>query len=396
MYDFDKIIDTTGTHRMKYSNPPEGAPADTIPMWIADMDFQTLPEMIEALKKRADHGIFGYTYLPDCYREAVAGWMERRHNWKIDPKWITATPGIIPSLKAAVCLLTEPGDGVLVQPPVYYMFMEIIRVTGRTVVENPLLETADGYKMDLEDFEKKIVEKNIKMFILCSPHNPVSRVWTRDELKQVGEICKKHNVTIVSDEIHHDFVYEGNEFVSFTAVDPSFKDIAITCTAPSKTFNCAGLKTANIIIGNEELRAKYGKQLKQFGLTGINALSVPAIEAAYTYGDQWVDEVVSYIYENFQIVDRFLKEKLPKIKLRKPECLYLAWIDLREQGIEDEEFYKVCLQSGVWLEAGREFGDHGKGFARLNLACPHTTVEKALNRIYEGVKRWEAEKEASL
>ena len=256
MYDFDKIIDPSGTSRMKYGTPPEGAPADTIPMWIADMDFQVPTEVMDALKKRVEHGIFGYTTTPQSYRESVAGWMQRRHNWTIRPEWIQVAPGIIPALKTAVAAFTQPGEGVLVQTPVYYMFMEVIKLLGRQVVENPLVETPDGYRMDFEDFERQILDHQIKLFFLCNPHNPVSRVWTEEELRRLGEICKKHGVIVVSDEIHHDFNFGGRTFIPFAAVDPSFGDFTITCTAPSKTFNLAGLKTSNTIISNPELQCQ--------------------------------------------------------------------------------------------------------------------------------------------
>lgn len=381
MYNFDQIIDPAGTSRMKYGTPPEGAPADTIPMWIADMDFQTAPEVIDALKKRVEHGIFGYTSLPQSYRNAVVGWMERRHNWKIEPEWIQVAPGIIPALKTAVTAFTDPGDGVLAQTPVYYMFMEIIKLMGRQVVESPLVEQPDGYVMDLEDFEHQIVEHHIKLFIFCNPHNPVNRVWTAEELRGLGEICKKHGVIVISDEIHHDFVFEGSHFIPFAAADPTFADFCVTCTAPSKTFNCAGLKTSNTIISNPELRTRYGKVAKEFGQTGIDPLSICAVEAMYTYGDRWVDELVAYIWNNFCFLNQFLQDNMPQLRLTQPECLYLAWINVRGMNMDGDAFYQEALRQGVWIEDGKAFGDSGTDFVRMNLACPRSVLAEALSRL---------------
>ncbi|NBI67919.1 pyridoxal phosphate-dependent aminotransferase [Pseudoflavonifractor sp. 60] len=381
MYNFDQIIDPSGTSRMKYGTPPEGAPADTIPMWIADMDFQTAPEVIDALKKRVEHGIFGYTSLPQSYRNAVVGWMDRRHNWKIQPEWIQVAPGIIPALKTAVTAFTDPGDGVLVQTPVYYMFMEIINLMGRQVVESPLVEQPDGYVMDLEDFERQIVDHHIKLFIFCNPHNPVNRVWTAEELRSLGEICKKHGVIVVSDEIHHDFIFKGYQFIPFAAADPSFADFCVTCTAPSKTFNCAGLKTSNTIISNPELRARYGKVAKEFGQTGIDPLSVCAVEAMYTYGDRWVDELVAYIWDNFCFLNQFLQDNMPQLRLTQPECLYLAWINVRGMNMNGDAFYQEALRQGVWIEDGGAFGASGANFVRMNLACPRSVLAEALSRL---------------
>ena len=381
MYDFDRIIDPAGTSRMKYGTPPAGAPAGTIPMWIADMDFQVPPQVMDALKKRVEHGIFGYTNLPQSYRQAVAGWMERRHSWTIQPEWIQNAPGVIPALKTAVAAFTQPGDGVLVQTPVYYMFMEVIRLLGRQVVENPLVETPQGYRMDLQNFERQVVEHSIKLFFLCNPHNPVSRVWTRDELKALGEICKKHGVIVVSDEIHHDFIFGGRAFVPFAAADSSFGDFTITCTAPSKTFNLAGLKMSNTIISNPELRAAYAKVAKEFGQTGVNPLSACAVEAAYTYGDQWVDELLDYVWGNFQTLQQFIRQEMPQLRLVRPECLYLAWVDVSGLGMDGETFYQKGLEQGVWLEAGSEFGANGSKFVRLNLACPRSVIKEALARL---------------
>lgn len=381
MYHFDESPALRDTNRLKFKTPPAGAPQDTIPMWVADMDFAGPPEMLEAIQARVMQGGFGYTYLPPSYHQAVTGWMQRRHNWQVDPSWIVVSPGVIPALKTAVEAFTKPGEAVLVQMPVYYMFMNVIELMGRTVVDNPLTESPDGYRIDLEDFEKKIIEQNVKLFFLCNPHNPVSRVWTKEELTAMGNICKKHGVLVVSDEIHHDFVFPGYRYTPFVEADPSFAEISVTCTAPSKTFNCAGLKVSHIIIPNESLREQYNTIAKRFGQTGVHALSIPAVEAVYNRCDQWVDEMLAYVKENFDILDRFCKDEIPQLRLQNPECLYLAWIDVRGLNMTDEEFYQLALEAGVWIEAGREFGEVGKGYVRMNLACPHETVLEALARI---------------
>ena len=388
MYNFDQIVSRAGTSSMKYeATRPEGAPEHLIPMWIADMDFETLPEVKQALQKRVENGIFGYTCMPSTYRKTVADWMLRRHNWKIPPESIVVTPGVVPTIKNAIEFLTRKGDAVLIQPPVYYPFATAIQLTERVVVNNNLVYSDGHYQIDFEDFERKIADNQVKMFILCNPHNPVGRVWSKEELRRMGEICKKYHVLVLSDEIHHDFVFPGVIHTPFVCAGEGFQEFTLTCTAPSKTFNLAGLKTSNIIVLNESLRETFRKGVTRAGLGGLNCFGVFATEAAYTYGDQWVDELVAYIHENFRFLDRALKERIPSIKLVPQEGLYMAWLDCSQFGMEGEELFQFFVQAGIWPDMGKDFGENGTQFTRLNLACPRSVVEQAVAQLQKAVEQ---------
>lgn len=386
MYDFDTIINRSDTCSMKYAYPkPEGAPEDVVPMWVADMDFQVLPEIKNALMKQINHGVYGYTALPPTYLETVCAWMDRRHGWKVEPDWILITPGVVAALKNAINVFTEPGDRVLIQPPVYYHFIRSIELNGRVAVENPLVLTERGYEVNFGDFERKIAENQVKLFLLCSPHNPVGRVWSREELGKMGEICLRHNVVVAADEIHHDFIFPGNRFVPFSEADPELKKITLTCTAPSKTFNLAGMKTSNIIIENPELYQKFKKGISRSGLAGLNSFGAIATEAAYRWGDRWVDELVAYVEKNFQAADAFFKRRIPRLKLMPAQGLYLAWVDCRDLGADDKSLNQLFLKCGVWPDKGVAFGTGGSGFMRFNFACPRQLLDEVLERIARGL-----------
>lgn len=385
MYDFDKVIERRGTNSAKYDGD-KAKDSKMIPMWVADMDFETLPEVKEALVKRAEHGVFGYATLTESYYQSVIQWMERRHQFHIEKDWIVATPGVVTALKLAVRAFTKENDKVMIMKPVYYPFDFSIDLNHRMIIECPLLFDGENYTCDFDLFERNIVENDVKMFILCNPHNPIGKVWKKDELYQIGMICKKHDVIVVSDEIHMDFVYGDTKHVPFYEVDDSFKEMSIICTAPSKTFNLAALQTSNIIIKNEELRERYIQEKNASGVNDPNIFGLDACEAAYTYGDQWVDELVAYLQGNIDYMISFFEENMPEIKVIKPEGLYLIWVDMRSLHLSDEELETLMLEKAhLWLDEGYIFGTGGSGFERFNVACPRSILKKALNQLKDAV-----------
>ena len=392
-YNFDKIINRKGTNCLKYDYAVErGKPADVLPLWVADMDFTVSEEITKSLHAAVDHGIYGYTQPKDAYYNAITNWMEKNHNWKTKREWIMKTPGVVFALGAAVKAFTKPGDAVLIQNPVYYPFTNIIRDNDRRVIDNTLVyekrvtEGKSQYSIDYEDFERKIVLENIKLFILCNPHNPVGRVWNREELQYLGEICLRHHVIVVSDEIHNDFVYPGFEHTVFANVDPRFAEFTVTCTAPSKTFNLAGLQISNIFISNETLREAFQKEIDKTGYDEPNALGAVACEAAYRGGQEWLDQLRAYLLENLNFLRTYLQEKIPQIHLVEPEGTYLVWLDCSELGISGKELDQFIVEkAGLWLDGGAMFGPSGSDFQRVNIACPRATLELALDKLKAAV-----------
>lgn len=392
-YNFDKIINRKGTNCLKYDYAVErGKPADVLPLWVADMDFTVSEEITKSLHAAVDHGIYGYTQPKDAYYNAITNWMEKNHNWKTKREWIMKTPGVVFALGAAVKAFTKPGDAVLIQNPVYYPFTNIIRDNDRRVIDNTLVyekrvtEGKSQYSIDYEDFERKIVQENIKLFILCNPHNPVGRVWNREELQYLGEICLRHHVIVVSDEIHNDFVYPGFEHTVFANVDPRFAEFTVTCTAPSKTFNLAGLQISNIFISNETLREAFQKEIDKTGYDEPNALGAVACEAAYRGGQEWLDQLRAYLLENLNFLRTYLLEKIPQIHLVEPEGTYLVWLDCSELGISGKELDQFIVEkAGLWLDGGAMFGPSGSDFQRVNIACPRATLELALDKLKAAV-----------
>jgi len=392
-YNFDKIINRKGTNCLKYDYAVErGKPADVLPLWVADMDFTVSEEITKSLHAAVDHGIYGYTQPKDAYYNAITNWMEKKHNWKTKREWIMKTPGVVFALGAAVKAFTKPGDAVLIQNPVYYPFTNIIRDNDRRVIDNTLVyekrvtEGKSQYSIDYEDFERKIVQENIKLFILCNPHNPVGRVWNREELQYLGEICLRHHVIVVSDEIHNDFVYPGFEHTVFANVDPRFAEFTVTCTAPSKTFNLAGLQISNIFISNETLREAFQKEIDKTGYDEPNALGAVACEAAYRGGQEWLDQLRAYLLENLNFLRAYLQEKIPQIHLVEPEGTYLVWLDCSELGISGKELDQFIVEkAGLWLDGGAMFGPSGADFQRVNIACPRATLELALDKLKAAV-----------
>jgi len=386
MYNFDRIINRRGTNSEKYDGKYAQDPR-VIPMWVADMDFETLPEIKKALVKRAEHGIFGYAYPTDEYYQAVIGWMKERHHFHIEKEWIVTTPGVVTALKLAVKAFTKKDDKIMIMQPVYYPFHASIVMNERVIVECPLDFDGERYECDFDKFERTIVENDVKMFILCNPHNPIGRVWRKDELKQIGDICLKHHVIVVSDEIHMDFVYEGFKHIPFYNVDEAYKDFTIICTAPSKTFNLAALQTSNILIANEELRRQFVKEKDAAGIHDPNIFGLEACQAAYTYGAKWVDELVDYLQGNIDYMRQFIAERLPEIKVISPEGLYLVWVDMRSLGMTKEELEDFMLHKAfLWLDEGYIFGTGGEGFERFNIACPRSVLQKALEQLEKAIK----------
>lgn len=381
--DFDTVIDRRDTKSLKYDFAVNrGRPKDVLPLWVADMDFKTSSYIIEALENTVKHGIFGYSESDEEYFNVVSSWMKRRYDWDVKENWLIKTPGIVYALAMAVRAYTEEGDSVLIQQPVYYPFSEVVEDNKRRLVINELVQHEDGkYYIDYEDFENKIVSENVKLFILCNPHNPVGRVWTKEELATIGDICLKHNVIVVSDEIHADFVFARKHTV-FANVKEEYKDISIVCTSPSKTFNIAGLQVSHIFIANDELRKSFVEQVNGTGYSQLNLPGLVACEAAYKYGDEWLDAVLKVIRSNAEYVDAYLKEKLPKVKMTELEGTYLVWLDFRDYGLSDIELNRMIIhKAGLWLDRGSLFGKAGEGYQRINIACPRSILTEALDKL---------------
>lgn len=385
--DFNVFINRKDTNSLKYDFMTErGKPENLLPLWVADMDFQTAPAILERLEQTVKHGVFGYSETKEPYYDAVAGWYERHFDWRIEKDWLIKTPGVVFALAAAVRAFTKEMDGVLIQQPVYYPFSEVILDNDRVLVNNSLKLTDGHYEIDFEDFEKKIVEYQVKLFLLCSPHNPVGRVWKEWELKRIGDICLKHRVIVVSDEIHSDFVYPGHRHQVFANLGTEYADITVTCTAPSKTFNLAGLQISNIIISNPVLRRKYLKAVAAAGYSQANLMGIIACQAAYELGEDWLSGLKEYLLENLNFLRAYLREKLPEIKLIEPEGTYLLWLDFRELNLtEREREWLIVEKAGLWLDSGAMFGPDGDGFERINIACPRETLAKALKQLEEAV-----------
>ena len=381
--DFDRIIDRKNTRCLKYDFAVKrGMPEDVLPLWVADMDFETSSYIEDALTERVKEGIFGYSDVQTPYFEIIRDWMIRHHDWEPQEKWLIKTPGVVFALAMAVKAYTDPGDKVLLQQPVYYPFSEVITDNGREVVSNDLVLTEEGtYKIDFADFEQKIIANGIKLFLLCSPHNPVGRVWTREELETIGDICVKHGVTVVSDEIHNDFIWEGTHTV-FAGIKKEFADISVTCTSPSKTFNLASMLISNIFIPNQILRRKFRKEMDRAGISQLSVLGLVATEAAYAHGDEWYAAMKNYVRDNIAFARAYVEENLPGVRMIDTQGTYLIWLDFRQTGLTVEELdHKIIYEAGLWLDSGKIFGKTGEGFERINVACPRAVLQEALDRI---------------
>ncbi|MCI8521602.1 MAG: pyridoxal phosphate-dependent aminotransferase [Lachnospiraceae bacterium] len=380
---FDKVVERRGTGCLKYDFVKQwGMPEDVLPLWVADMDFETSSYVVDALAERLRHGVFGYTESGEEYFEAVKGWMARHHDWEIQRDWLVKTPGVVFALAMAVRAYTNPGDAVLIQQPVYYPFSEVVRDNGRRLISNTLYLGDDNrYHIDFEDFERKLVEEKIKLFILCSPHNPVGRVWTREELCRLGDLCVKHNVTVVSDEIHADFVFQGKHQV-FANLKKEYESVSIICTAPSKTFNLAGLVMSNIFIPDAELRKRFRGQMDAAGISQLGVMGLTACEAAYSQGEEWYQAMLKYVKDNIDFISQYVKDNLPGVRMVEHEGTYLVWLDFRGIGLDEKTLeHKIVHEAKLWLDSGTMFGEGGSGFQRVNAACSRKTLTEALDRI---------------
>ncbi len=385
VYDFDTEIDRMPTSSYKWSWMKKiTGLEDLYPLWVADMDFACAPEIVEALKKRVEHPIYGYTGPTDGYHQGLINWLEKRHGWKgVDKEWVTFTPGVVSGFSLAIQAFSQPGDKVVIQPPVYYPFKNQILANGRQVVNNPLKKEGNYYKMDFEDLKEKI-DDNTRMIILCSPHNPIGRVWTEEELTKLVEICVEKDIVIISDEIHNDLIL-GDIKHTCTATIEGAMDRTVTLVAVSKTFNLAGMSTANCIISNPKLRAQFRATAKRSAL-GYNALGITTQDAAYNHGEAWLDECLDYISENFKWFKAFIEEKIPKMEVYPLEGTYLAWVDCTKLGMDDEKLMDFMLKDAkLWLDEGTLFGAEGSMFMRFNLACPRSILERAMVSLEKAV-----------
>ena len=386
-YDFDRVVARGGTASYKWDQSEKlFGRADILPLWVADMDFEPPREVVEAITKRAQEGIYGYTIRTDEYYEAVAGWLSRRHSWTVKHEWISSSPGIVPALSIIVQTFTEPGDGVILQSPVYYPFYDVIRMNGRTVVDNALVERDGRFTMDFELLERQAAE-GAKLLLLCSPHNPGGRVWTREELERLGDICLRYGVLVVADEIHHDLVFGGHRHTPFASVSDAFAQASMTCIAPSKTFNLAGLQAASVIIPNEAHRLKYNRALKTLSLHMESFFGLTAVVSSYTHGDEWLDQLLVYLEGNLRTLLDYVERHIPQVKPIRPEGTYMVWMDCRAVSEDPRELKRLMFErAGVAFSEGSVFGRQGAGYLRVNLACPRSILVEALERFAEAVR----------
>jgi cystathionine beta-lyase len=386
-YDFDKVVDRTDTESLKWVYPRKVLKVeDAIPMWVADMDFEAPPAVVEAIRRRAAHGVYGYPLIPPSFWQAAIDWFGRRHGWDIRKNWMAKTPGIVPALNYCVRAFAKPGDGVIIQTPVYFPFYHAVENNGRHVLRNPLRFDGGRYTMDLGDLERKI-DQGGRMLILCSPHNPVGRVWTRQELEGLGRIAVERDLLIVSDEIHADLIYSGHRHHVFAALSPELAERTVTCIAPSKTFNIPGLSTAAVISSNPKLLEAFKDETERAGFELGQVFGIVGFEAAYARGEDWLDELLPYLEANVDFLERFLEERLPGIRLVRPEGTYLALLDCRGLGLEPAALNDFFLKKArVYFSDGVMFGEEAAGFVRINFGCPRTLLADALERIERAVK----------
>jgi cystathionine beta-lyase len=386
-YDFDEIHNRRNTDSIKWdSGMKYMGRDDLLPLWVADMDFKLPDEVISDIVKRADHGIFGYTDPGEGYLGPVRDWYKRRHGFDSESDWITVVPGVVYAIALTVRAFTEPGDAVLIQQPVYHPFAATIERNHRKMVNNQLIYKDGRYEIDFEDFERKIVEEKVKLFLLCSPHNPVGRVWSREDLKCLADICKKHDVMVFADEIHSDFVYKGYKHTSFICLGEEYWDRIIVGTAASKTFNLAGLQISNIFIPDENVRKRFRAENDITGYSEPNIFGMVATKSVYENGEQWLDELLEYLQGNLDYVREFLAEKLPKVKLVEPEGTYLLWLDFSEAVDDQKELKELIVDKArLWLNPGSIFGKETALFERVNIACPRSILKQAMEQLYEAM-----------
>ena len=383
---FDEVIDRKNSDSMKYGAgvPPEKS-ENLIPLWVADMDFKAPDPVIEALTQRVQHGIFGYGAVDQKYMDAVCGWFGTHFNADIDPRWIVRTPGVVFALATAIRAFTSKGDAVLINRPVYYPFSKLIDGLERKLVNSPLRFDGTRYEIDFADLEEKIVQNDVKLYLLCSPHNPVGRLWTRDELIKLADICLKHDVIVVSDEIHCDFIWSEHPHTMYTTLGEKYLSRCVVCTAPSKTFNLASMMISNIFVPNKELRQKFQHQVDAAGISQLGVLGLVATQTAYEKGDEWYENMLKYVWENIAYVKKYVKDNMPGVNVIDGEGTYLLWLDFRGTGIDADELdRRIIYDAKLWLDSGKIFGKTGTGFQRINVAAPRKTIEECMKRI-EGI-----------
>lgn len=383
-YDFDKITSRRGTCSYKWDSAGNSG---ILPMWVADMDFRTAPEIVNRLSERVEHGIFGYTRVPDEYYDAVINWFSRRHGFSFKREWMIYTSGVVPAVSALIKALTVPGDKVLVQTPVYNCFFSSIRNNGCEMAENRLIKTSDSYVIDFDDLERKASDPKTKVMLLCNPHNPAGRVWTKDELTRVGEICLRNGVTVVADEIHCELVYPGHVHTPFASISEDFLRHSATCVSPSKAFNIAGLQIANIIVADEGMRLKTDRAINDNEVCDVNPFGVIATIAAYNEGGEWLSELTAYLWQNYEYMRGYCSEHLPDYPLCRLESTYLVWMDCRSTDLSSDVLERrLTDEASLWLNSGTMYGEAGDGFMRWNIACPRQVLAEGLDRF----KKWTA------
>ena len=385
-YHFDEAPERRGSGCVKW-DVPEATGA--LPMWVADMDFRVAKPITDALMKRVEHGVFGYTQVPDAYYTAVIDWFARRHNWQIQRDWILYTSGVVPALSVVVKALTRPGEKVLIQTPVYNCFFSSIRNNGCECLENPLIYEKGTYHIDFEDMEQKAADPNTRLFILCNPHNPAGRVWTPEEMEQMNTICQRHGVMVVADEIHCELIMPGNHYTPFASVSGTCQQNSITCNSPSKSFNTAGLQIANIISSNADIRARIDKAININEVCDVNPFGVEALIAAYNESEEWIDQLCDYLSANYQALKTYFAENMPQLGVTTLEGTYLVWVDIRPLGIDSDTFTQILLEKGkVLVNSGTMYGkEAGEGFIRINIACPRSQLMEALKRFQQVINR---------
>ena len=383
-YNFDEIIPRRGTNSYKWDSAGD---ADVLPMWVADMDFRTAPPVVEALRKRVEHGIFGYVRVPDAYYAAVTNWFARRHDWQIEKEWIIYTTGVVPALSAVIKALTAPGDKVMVQTPVYNSFFSSIRNNGCGMIANPLIYRNGTYQIDFADLEQKAADPSVKVLLLCNPHNPAGRVWTKQELTRIGDICIRNNVWVVADEIHCELVFPGHTYIPFASISQEFLMHSVTCTSPSKAFNLAGLQIANIISADTDIRTKIDKAININEVCDVNPFGVEALMAAYNDGEEWLEELKQYLFANYNYLRVYFEEYLPEFPVATLEGTYLVWADCSVLNQSSDETVKTLLEKEkLWVNEGSLYGEAGEGFIRINIACPRQQLIEGLNRLRRALK----------
>lgn len=382
-YNFDEVISREGTNCEKFDAREQiFGRADVIPMWVADMDFAAPPAVVEAIRKRAEHPILGYSYRSDNYWQSIIGWVDRHSGWKIQREWLDFTPGVVPGIVYALRAFTEPGDRIVIQPPVYHPFARQIRLNDRVVVNNPLRETNGHYEIDFEDLDRKLT--GAKVLLMSSPHNPTGRVFTREELTRIGQLCVKHDVLILSDEIHGDIVYAPQKFIHIASINETIAARTLTFIAPSKTFNIAGLSTSVSIVPNPILNQRLQEEYAKTHADQGNIFGAVALEAAYTHGDEWLEQLLQYLKGNVDYVCNFLQERIPSIHCVPPQGTYLMWLDFREWGMTHEEIYQFLIDKAGWgVNEGSMFGEEGRGWMRVNIATQRSVLKQAMEQLYQ-------------